>query len=63
MGGTDVGLSASYSSSATSGAHIGHYERGGEFIVGGKKPANPWLLPVVIVGLVLVAVVFLLRKF
>lgn len=62
MGGYDIGASLSGSSSATSGADAGNYQRFGDLIVGGKKPLPPWLFPILVVGVVLIAALFLIRK-
>ena len=58
--GYDIGLSLSGSSSATSGADL----RGafGDFNFQPNK-ANPWIWPLAIVGAVLVATLFLIRRF
>lgn len=60
MGGTDLALSLSGSSSATSGARLD--QRFGDFIVGGRKQSPPWLW-IALGAMVLVAVtVFLVRR-
>jgi hypothetical protein len=59
-GGTDLALSFSGSSSATSGAKLD--QRFGDFIVGGAKKTPPWAW-LAVAGMALVAVtVFLVRR-
>jgi hypothetical protein len=60
-GGYDIGASLSGSSSATSGASIGHNERSGDFIIGGSK-FSPWILPLVILAVVVVVTLWIIRK-
>ena len=63
--GTDFAASASFAHSATSGANLMHNEKFGDFFVGGgssKSTLPAWLLPVLVVGAVLVATVFLIRR-
>lgn len=61
-GGTDVNLAASSSSSATSGVREEKSITYGDYIVGGSKPAPPYLW-IALGAIALVAVVvFLVRR-
>lgn len=63
--GFDINASLSGSSSATSGLHnlFGDFT-GGDFLVGGasKQELPKWTIPALIAGLVVVAVIYLVRK-
>ena len=60
MGGTDLAVSLSASSSATSGAKID--QRFGDFIVGGAKQTPPWVW-LAVAGMALIGLtVWIVRK-
>ena len=67
MGGTDLNLSASVSSSATSGAQLDQKSYFGDFIVGrgarGKTEGlPPWAMVAIVGAAVVVLTIFLVRK-
>jgi hypothetical protein len=57
--GTDLGVSLSGSSSATSGIGTSRF---GDFNVGGLAGLPKWTVPLLIVGIFVVATLFVLRR-